>query len=120
MISLMLGKHGIGMIKAGTMIGPGNNSQMNPMRPKEKERKETHDLDSLFEIEKKEEVHVDVPQPLTEQVFMATPEDEMSFLIHALTPTSMVLDLGCARAMTSWRAAKDIMEFCDQNPDCGL
>ena len=22
--------------------------------------------------------------------------------------------------MTSWRAAKDLMEFCDQNPDCGL
>ena len=32
----------------------------------------------------------------------------------------MVLDLGCTRAMTSWRAAKDLMEFCDKNPDCGL
>ena len=51
---------------------------------------------------------------------MATPESEMSYLTHALTPTSMVLDLGCTRAMTSWRAAKDLMEFCDQNPDCGL
>ena len=75
---------------------------------------------SLFEIERKEEVQDDVPQLLTEQVYMATPESETSYLTHALTPTSMVLDLGCTRAMTSWRAAKDLMEFCDQNPDCGL
>ena len=60
------------------------------------------------------------PQPLTEQVYMATPESETSYLTHALTPTSTVLDLGCTRAMTSWRAAKDLMEFCDQNPDSGL
>ena len=79
-----------------------------------------HNLSSLFEIERREEVHDDVPQHLTEQVFMATPESETSYLTHALTPTSMVLDLGCTRAMTSWRAAKDLMEFCDQNPDCGL
>ena len=46
------------------------------------------------------------PQPLTEQVYMATPESETSYLTHSLTPTSMVLDLGCTRAMTSWRAAK--------------
>ena len=65
-------------------------------------------------------VQDDVPQLLTEQVYMATPESETSYLTHALTPASMVLDLGCARAMTSWRAAKDLMEFCDQNPDCGL
>ena len=51
---------------------------------------------------------------------MATPESETSYLTHSLTPTSMVLDLGCTRAMTSWRAAKDLMEFCDKNPDCGL
>ena len=51
---------------------------------------------------------------------MATPESETSYLTHALTPTSMVLDLGCTRAMTSWRAAKDLMEFCDKNSDCGL
>ena len=79
-----------------------------------------HNFSSFFEIERKEEVHDDVPQRLTEQVYMATPESEMSYLTHALTPTSMVLDLGCTRAMTSWRAAKDLMEFCDQNPDCGL
>ena len=79
-----------------------------------------HNLSSLFEIERKEEVQDDVPQLLEEQVYMATPESEMSYLTHALTPTSMVLDLGCTRAMTSWRAAKDLMEFCDQNPDCGL
>ena len=79
-----------------------------------------HNFSSLLEIERKEEVQDDVPQPLTEQVYMATPESETSYLTHALTPTSMVLDLGCTRAMTSWRAAKDFMEFCDQNPDCGL
>ena len=62
----------------------------------------------------------DVPRPHTEQVYMATPESETSYLTHSLTPTSMVLDLGCTRAMTSWRAAKDLMEFCDKNPDCGL
>ena len=77
-------------------------------------------LCSLFEIERREEVQDDVPQLLEEQVYMATPESEMSYLTHALTPTSMVLDLGCTSAMTSWRAAKDLMEFCDQNPDCGL
>ena len=79
-----------------------------------------HNFSSLLEIERKEEVPNDVPQPLTGQVYMATPESETSYLTHALTPTSMVLDLGCTRAMTSWRAAKDLMEFCDKNPDCGL
>ena len=79
-----------------------------------------HNFSSLFEIERKEEVPDCVPQLLTGQVFMATPESETSYLTHPLTPTSMVLDLGCTRAMTSWRAAKDLMEFCDQNPDCGL
>ena len=80
----------------------------------------TRNFSSLLEIERKEEVQDDVPQLLEEQVYMETPESEMSYLTHALTPTSMVLDLGCTRAMTSWRAAKDLMEFCDQNPDCGL
>ena len=79
-----------------------------------------HNLSSLFEIERKEEVPDDVPQPLTGQVYMATPESETSYLTHALTPTSMVLDLGCTRAMTSWRAAKELMDFCDKNPECGL
>ena len=79
-----------------------------------------HNFSNLFEIEKKEEVPNDVPQLLTEQIFVATPETETSYLTHALTPTSMVLDLGCTRAMTSWRAAKDLMKFCDQNPACGL
>ena len=79
-----------------------------------------HNFPSLLEIERKEEVPDDIPPPLIEQVYMATPENETSYLIYALTPTSMVLDLGCTRAMTSWRAAKDLMEFCDKNPDCGL
>ena len=159
----MLGKHGIGKIKAGMKIGPGK-KQKNPMPPKEKERKEKgkgkgkwskdgkggkdhfsnaasesssaptsqpkaiaastfftmHNFSSLFEIERKEEVQDDVPQLLIEQVYMATPESETSYLTHALTPTSMVLDLGCTRAMTSWRAAKDLMEFCDQTVDFGI
>ena len=54
------------------------------------------------------------------QSFMSVPEDEFSYLTHALTPTSMVLDLGCTRAMTSKRAAQGLMEFCDAHPDCGL
>ena len=37
-ISLLLGKHGIGKIKARMKIGPGK-KQKNPMPPKEKERK---------------------------------------------------------------------------------
>ena len=45
-----------------------------------------HKFSSLFEIERKEEAHDDVPQHLTEHVFMATPESETSFLTHALTP----------------------------------
>ena len=75
---------------------------------------------SLLETGRKKEVLDDVPRPHTEQVYMATPESETSYLAHSLTPTSMVLDLGCTRAMTLWRAAKDLMEFCDKNPDCGL
>ena len=46
---------------------------------------------------------------------MATPENEMLYLTHALTPT-MVLDLGCTRAMTSWRAAKDLFFFSRVRP----
>ena len=53
-------------------------------------------------------------------MFLNFLKNKSTWLTHALTPTSMFLDLGCTRAMTSWRAAKDLMEFCDQNPDCGL
>ena len=65
----------------------------------------THNFANLLEIGRKEEVPDDVPPPLTEQVYMATPESETSYLTHALTPTSMVLDLGCTRAMTSSRTS---------------
>ena len=51
---------------------------------------------------------------------MATPESETSSLMYALIPASMLLDLGYIRAMTSWRIAKDLIEFYDQNPDCGF
>ena len=51
---------------------------------------------------------------------MATEEKNESFIAQPLTPTSMVLDLGCARAMTSRVAAQDLIKFCDENPDCGV
>ena len=51
--------------------------------------------------------------------FMATEEEKTSFIAQPLTPTSMVLDLGCTRAMASRVAAQDLMKFCDHNPDCG-
>ena len=50
---------------------------------------------------------------------MAT-ENHEAFITQPLTPTSMVLDLGCTRAMTSRVAAQDLMKFCDQNKDCGI
>ena len=52
--------------------------------------------------------------------FMATEEEKASFIAQPLTPTSMVLDLGCTRAMASRVAAQDLMKFCDHNPDCGI
>ncbi|OLP89146.1 Kinesin-like protein Klp59C [Symbiodinium microadriaticum] len=53
--------------------------------------------------------------------FMATENHEAFMIItQPLTPTSMVLDLGCTRAMTSRVAAQDLMKFCDQNKDCGI
>ena len=52
--------------------------------------------------------------------FMATEEKNESFIAQPLTPTSMVLDLGCTRAMTSRVAAQDLIKFCDKNPDCGV
>ena len=51
-------------------------------------------------------------------IFMAT-ENHEAFITQPLTPTSMVLDLGCTRAMTSRVAAQDMMKFCGQNKDCG-
>ncbi|OLP80662.1 hypothetical protein AK812_SmicGene38896 [Symbiodinium microadriaticum] len=51
--------------------------------------------------------------------FMAT-ENHEAFITQPLTPTSMMLDLGCTRAMTSRVAAQDMMKFCDQNKDCGI
>ena len=76
------------------------------------------DYDLLREFESKEDFHV--PHDPCVQSFMSVPEDEFSYLTHALTPTSMVLDLGCTRAMASKRAAQGLMEFCDAHPDCGL
>ena len=52
--------------------------------------------------------------------FMATEEKNEAFIVPPLTPTAMVMDLGCTRAMASRVAAQDLMKFCDQNPDCGI
>ncbi|CAE7860370.1 unnamed protein product [Symbiodinium necroappetens] len=46
--------------------------------------------------------------------FMAT-ENHEAFITQPLTPTSMVLDLGCTRDMTSRVATQDMMKFCDPN-----
>ncbi|CAE7531571.1 unnamed protein product [Symbiodinium sp. CCMP2456] len=55
---------------------------------------------------------------------MATEEKiekiEEAFISQPLTPTAMVLDLGCTRAMASRVAAQDLMKFCDEHPDCGI
>eukprot|EP00439_Symbiodinium_sp_Y106_P053961 s2355_g7.t1 len=48
------------------------------------------------------------------------PEEHESFIAQPLTPTSMVLNLGCTRAMASRVSAQDLIKFCDQNPDCGI
>ena len=56
--------------------------------------------------------------------FLATEEKidkfEEAFISQPLTPTTMVLDLGCTRTMASRVAALDLMKFCDQNPNCGI
>ena len=53
--------------------------------------------------------------------FMATEDKiEEAFISQPLTPTSMVLDLGCTRAMASRVAAQDLMKFCDDNQNCGI
>ena len=52
--------------------------------------------------------------------FMATTEEQTSFIAQPLTPTAMVLDLGCTRAMASRVDAQDLMKFCDQNSNCGI
>ena len=52
--------------------------------------------------------------------FMATTEERTSFIAQPLKPTSMVLDLGCTRAMASRVAAQDLMKFSDQNSNCGI
>ena len=61
------------------------------------------DFNLLWENESNEDLHV--PHDPCVQSFMSVPDDEFSYVTHALTPTSMVLDLGCTRAMTSKRAA---------------
>ena len=45
---------------------------------------------------------------------------EQAFISQHLTPTAMVLDLGCTRAMASRVAVQDLMKFCDHNPNCGI
>ena len=52
--------------------------------------------------------------------YMSVHETDAAYLAHELSPTMMVLDLGCTRAMTSRSAADALMKFCDQNPHEGL
>ena len=66
----------------------------------------------LLENGSKEDLHV--PHDPCVQSFMCIPEIEFSYL----APSSMVLDLGCTRAMSSKRAAQGLMEFCNAHPDC--
>ncbi|CAE7339526.1 unnamed protein product, partial [Symbiodinium pilosum] len=51
----------------------------------------THNLSDLPEVLSGELVKA--PEPSIEACLMASPDDEMSYLARALTPTSMVLDL---------------------------
>ena len=52
--------------------------------------------------------------------FMATTEEQTSFIAQPRTQTSMVLDLGCTKAMASRVAAPDLLKFCDQNSNCRI
>ena len=63
--------------------------------------------------------YVDHMNPLNFSI-MATTEEQTSFVAQPLTPTSMVWDLGCTRAMASRVAAQDLTKFCDQNSNCGI
>ena len=63
--------------------------------------------------------YVDHMNPLNFS-FMATTEEQTSFIAQPLTPTSMVLVLGCTRATASRVAAQDLMKFCGQNSHCGI
>ena len=131
-----------GMINHG-MTGPGT-SPRKPMQPKEKKRKvrRAKEKASLERMERTGSLAskdgtaqlADAAQSSTTTAttfyvdhlnsldlsFMATTEEQTSFIAQPLTPTSMVLDLGCTRAMASRMAAQDLMKFCDQNPDCGI
>ena len=103
--------------------GDGGNTATDAPQPSSSTTHQTFftmnaDYNLLWENESKEDLHV--PHDPCVQSFMSVPDDEFSYLTHALTPTSMVLDLGCTRAMTSKRAAQGVMEFCDAHPDCGL
>ena len=69
------------------------------------------DYNLLMEHESKEDLHF--PHDPCVRNFMTVPENDFSYLTRALTPTSMFLDLGCTRAMTSWRAAQGLVEFRD-------
>eukprot|EP00439_Symbiodinium_sp_Y106_P009373 s8927_g1.t1 len=58
--------------------------------------------------------------PLNFSLMATEDKTEEAFISQPLTPTAMVLDLGCTRAMASRVAAQDLMKFCDDNPNCGI
>ena len=117
------------------------------MQPRAKERKERRAKEKASMARRKEKMEKEAPrmeQPIlqilpkvaplllpqrlstpttwTSTTFLSWPPRIMKHPSSRsrLTPTSMVLDLGCTRAMTSRVAAQDLMKFCDQNKDCGI
>ena len=55
----------------------------------------------------------------THQSFLAGEADEKAYLSQPLSPTSLVLDLGCTRAMASRTASQNLMDFFDKS-GCGI
>ena len=51
--------------------------------------------------------------PLNFSLMATENKTEEAFISQPLTPTAMVLDLGCTRAMASRVAAQDLMKFCE-------
>ena len=130
-----------GKISIG-MTGPGTSPRSHtPQRAKERKERREKARASLAKMERWEvrkgwtsQLAEAVPSGTTAATtffseynnplnfsFMATEDKtEEAFISQPLTPTAMVLDLGCTRAMASRVAAQDLMKFCDDNPNCGI
>eukprot|EP00439_Symbiodinium_sp_Y106_P050483 s3916_g6.t1 len=64
--------------------------------------------------------YADYINPLNLSFTATEDKKEEAFSSQPLTPTAMVLDSGCTRAMASRVAAQDLMKFCDDNPNRGI